>query len=227
MTRKKVSLRQLAESIGLNHLEATELLRRIAGAVDNEDEETIVITQQVGTFYLQKRKATKRTLNGVVYDQPARNVIQLDPPDRRATLQEPEDGRTETLQTVVPLFRFPGDDFDRTGSLLFRVPDIQIAFSQPRELVTSVTLVTGSILGTGTIGGIDVGVPVDDFIREIGDPIERRVLLPEFEQLGTIVLVPFIVRPHEGDLSDIIIPTVTVEVTLQDNPDVSFLDDIE
>ena len=142
MPRKKISLRQLAESIGMNHLAATELLRRIAGAVDNEDEETIVITQQVGTFYLQKRKATQRTLNGVVYDVPARNVIQLDPPQRKAT--------EATTNIFIGTSNSTNGPEVRSGALRTSLTNRNI----PIDRITRIRYMSGNISGPGTLGGV-------------------------------------------------------------------------
>ena len=71
--RKK--LREICEEVGVSHLQVVEVMRRVGAFVRDSDGE--VITKTVGTFYLQKRKARQRTLNGIVYDVPSREVVQL------------------------------------------------------------------------------------------------------------------------------------------------------
>lgn len=68
-------LRDFCEDVGVSHLQVVEVLRRVGAFVRENDGE--VITKTVGTFYLQKRKARQRTLNGIVYDVPPREVVQL------------------------------------------------------------------------------------------------------------------------------------------------------
>ena len=80
MANRIVPLRTLVRSIGNSHEEFNEILRRIHREVMESSEDTIVISQIVGTFYRQRRRETRRVLNGVEYILPARDVLQLRPP---------------------------------------------------------------------------------------------------------------------------------------------------
>ena len=67
-------MRRICEDVGVPHIQVTEVLRRVDHAVRLDKE---VITQQVGTFYLRKRKPTTKTTNGVVRQIPARESVAL------------------------------------------------------------------------------------------------------------------------------------------------------
>lgn len=85
MPREKKSLREICREVGVSHLQVTEVFRRIENVVMQEGKE--VITHGVGTFYPQDRAATRRTLNEVVYEIPARRVVALRGPRFPATEQ--------------------------------------------------------------------------------------------------------------------------------------------
>lgn len=74
MTTPKKSLRDICRAVGVDHLQVTEVLRRINSEVLGGFD---VITQEVGTFRRVVRKATTRTLNGVTYDVPETCKVQL------------------------------------------------------------------------------------------------------------------------------------------------------
>ena len=73
--KEKIKLRDLCREVGVEHIEVVEVLRRVRGNVIDNDAE--VITQTVGTFYASKHKARTRTLNGIVYNVPAKVVVAL------------------------------------------------------------------------------------------------------------------------------------------------------
>lgn len=73
--KDKIKLRDLCREVGVSHLEVVEVLRRVRDNVIDDDAE--VITQTVGTFYASKHKARTRTLNGIVYNVPAKVVVAL------------------------------------------------------------------------------------------------------------------------------------------------------
>lgn len=71
----KVSPKEFCREVGLDHLRWVEVMRRIHKRIKEEDIE--VITKTIGTFYLSKHKATTKTLNGIVYPVPAKEVVAL------------------------------------------------------------------------------------------------------------------------------------------------------
>ena len=97
MPREKKALREICREVGVPHLQVTEVLRRIERACLEENQE--VITQEVGTFYRQSRAATTRTLNEVVYQLPAKEVVQLRP---RRFQGRPVRLRVNLNSTVAP-----------------------------------------------------------------------------------------------------------------------------
>ena len=107
MAARIVPLRDIVRSVGNRHEEFNEILRRIRAQVMDSGEETIVISQIVGTFYCQKRRETRRVFQGVEYILPAREVLQLrPPPDDGIPVQTedemPEDGFTSAGDPVPP-----------------------------------------------------------------------------------------------------------------------------
>lgn len=65
----------ICAQVGVNPTEFNEVLRRIRRVVMEDDAQ--VISKIIGTFYRRDNKATTKTLNGVVYDVPARSCVQL------------------------------------------------------------------------------------------------------------------------------------------------------
>lgn len=73
--KEKISPVELCSEVGVDHLQWVAVMRRIRQRVMADDVE--VITKTVGTFYRQSRRPTTKTLNGIVYQVPAREVIAL------------------------------------------------------------------------------------------------------------------------------------------------------
>lgn len=65
----------ICSQVGVNPTEFNEVLRRIERVVLEQDAQ--VISKVIGTFYRRDSKATTKTLNGVVYQVPARSCVQL------------------------------------------------------------------------------------------------------------------------------------------------------
>lgn len=75
MARRPITpLVVLCREIGLDHLQATELFRRINREVMSGND---VITQEVGTFYRRDSRARVRRLNGIDYQVPERSTVAL------------------------------------------------------------------------------------------------------------------------------------------------------
>ena len=81
MGTPKVSLRDLCREIGVEHIQATELLRRINRVCLGGAE---VITQEIGTFRHSDRIERNRVLNGETFVVPAHRVVTLRYGDRIA-----------------------------------------------------------------------------------------------------------------------------------------------
>lgn len=78
MPRRPITkLVDLCEEVGVEHLQVTEVLRRIhATVLDGND----VIVQGFGTFYRRDSQARVRVLNDVTHIAPARSTVALRPP---------------------------------------------------------------------------------------------------------------------------------------------------
>ena len=85
--RRIVTIRELADEIGMDYLQAVELHRRINRRVLDED--VICITKTIGTFYRKRTRATTKTLNGIVHNVPPKESVALRGP-RFPWLPEPE-----------------------------------------------------------------------------------------------------------------------------------------
>lgn len=77
MANNHKSLKAICREVGVHHLQVVEVLRRVSKYVTEED--GIVITQVIGTFYLKKMRATVKKNRGVDYQVPAREVVALRP----------------------------------------------------------------------------------------------------------------------------------------------------
>ena len=194
MASIKVPLRSLVRQVGNRHEEFNETLRRIRSAVMDSTEETVVISQVVGTFYRQRRRETRRVLNGVEYIVPARDVLQLRPPPMPA---QPVSGETE-FRTIFSTEIFQGD------SILGREnqADIRIdAFNVPVEYV-SVAISTEAVFSPLlTIGGRTFNsddFEGEDVVASNGLILKTGLREPaevEFRQEGSTFFVTI-----EGDL---------------------------
>ena len=114
MAIPKTSLRDLCREVGVEHIQVTEVLRRVNRAVMEGNE---VITQEVGTFKPVDRKATTKTLNGEVWEVPARRVVGLRPPKSEGVLQEEEPVVEDPRRFQIAGFgirNFSGSAFART-----------------------------------------------------------------------------------------------------------------
>ena len=78
----------ICSQVGISPVAFNEVLRRIRRVVIEDNAQ--VISKVIGTFYRRDSKATTRTLNGVVYDVPARSCVQL-----RSSKVVDEQGRCE------------------------------------------------------------------------------------------------------------------------------------
>ena len=131
MSVEKVSMRSICRDVGVSHLAVTEVLRRVRDVV-MEDKE--VITHQVGTFYLKKKKATTKKNYGVSYEVPERQVVALRGPRFsrgivanifvRLNLQRPVRRGFEDYQTVegVP---FERQTYDTEGGRDYRGQEVR------------------------------------------------------------------------------------------------------
>lgn len=194
MAARIVPLRTLVRSIGNSHEEFNEILRRIYNNVMLSDEETIVISQVVGTFYKQRRKATRRVLNGVEYILPARDVLQLRPPPMPA---QPAVGETE-FRTIFSTEIFQRDSIEgRENQADLRVD----AFSVPVEIVSVAISTEATFSPLLTIGGrsfTNDDFEGEPFIAFNGVLVNTGLLEPaevEFRQEGSTFFVEI-----EGDL---------------------------
>ena len=77
MKNEDRTINGICSQVGISPVSFNEVLRRIRRVVVEEDAQ--VISKIIGTFYRRDSKATTRTLNGVVYDIPARSCVQLRP----------------------------------------------------------------------------------------------------------------------------------------------------
>lgn len=197
MASNRVSLRSLVRQVGNSHEEFNEILRRIRSAVMDSDEDTIVISQVVGTFYKQRRRETRRVLNGVEYVLPAREVLQLRPPAGDGDPVPPE---PPSLSASTPFLR-TADVFRGEESLsnIVNLPD------EPFEIV-SVSIREGSCFSPFlTIGGVQFSD--DDFVDSASTfagqtkrQTVRRIDGVEFRDLGNRIGV-VIQGDHGVDLS--------------------------
>lgn len=143
MAARIVPLRTLVRSVGNRHEEFNEILRRIFNEVMLSGEETIVISQIVGTFYKQRRRETRRVFQGVEYILPARDVLQLRPPPRDGipveeemempedefpSASNPEPDPTEDAEVDNQPPETPPADGDPDDGLIFRGEDDPINF---------------------------------------------------------------------------------------------------
>ena len=101
MARRPITkLVDLCDEVGVEHLQVTEVLRRIHDTVmDGND----VIVQEFGTFYKRVSRPRIRVLNGVRHLAPRRETVALRPPRFPAELADPllcDD--FEELVTVLP-----------------------------------------------------------------------------------------------------------------------------
>ena len=194
MAARIVPLRTLVRSIGGSHEEFNEILRRIYNNVMLSDEETIVISQVVGTFYKQRRRETRRVLNGTEYILPARDVLQLRPPPMPAL---PTESNTET-RTFFSTEIFQGDAIEgRENQADLRVD----AFDNPVEIV-SVAISTNAVFSRRlTIGGrsfTSEDFEGEDIVASNGLVLSTGLREPaevEFRQEGSTFFVTI-----EGDL---------------------------
>lgn len=194
MASIKVPLRSLVRQVGNSHEEFNEILRRIHSAVMDASEETVVISQVVGTFYRQRRRETRRVLNGVEYVLPARDVLQLRPPPMPA---RPVDEETET-RTFFSTEIFQGDAIEgRENQADLRVDQ----FPNPVEIV-SVAISTEAVFSRRlTIGGrsfTSEDFEGDDIVASNGLILSTGLREPaevDFRQEGSTFFVTI-----EGDL---------------------------
>ena len=187
MANRIVPLRTLVRSIGNSHEEFNEILRRIYREVMESEEDTIVISQVVGTFYRQRRRETRRVLNGIEYMLPARDVLQLRPPPVSA-LPEPE--KENLLRgRSSPIFEADTEAGNENEVQIFDLRDQQFE-------VTSVCIRPDSVFSNLlTIGG--ASFTPEDFdennFNPFGDfPLSRGLRQPvevEFRQDGQRLFV--------------------------------------
>lgn len=90
----------ICSQVGVNPTEFNEVLRRIERVVLEENAQ--VISKVIGTFYRRDSRPTTKTLNGVVYQVPARSCVQLRPtkfvPQEQVCQEPPLDNVSGTLQ---------------------------------------------------------------------------------------------------------------------------------
>ena len=194
MADRIVPLRDIVRSVGNSHEEFNEILRRIYNNVMLSGEDTIVISQIVGTFYKQRRRETRRVLNGVEYILPARDVLQLRPPPMPA--REAIDN-TET-RTFFSTEIFQGDSIaGRENQADFRID----GFARPVEYL-SVAISTEAVFSRLlTIGGRSFTAEDfegEDIVASNGLILSTGLREPaevEFRQEGSTFFVTI-----EGDL---------------------------
>lgn len=113
MAARKVSLRKLAESVGVHHQELNEIFRRLHFEVMDSGEETVVISQRLGTFYKRRRSGRRYVLLGEEYQTEDTEVLGLRPTQSRMAGDQVDrqnfELTTDAVDVELPSFLFDGE----------------------------------------------------------------------------------------------------------------------
>lgn len=201
----KISLRDIAASMGMHHMVATELLHRINSAVmDFEDGEAVVVTQSLGTFYRQTRRETRKRLGDQWYQVAERQVLQLRHPKGVGTEIDPPDDADEPTDDDPENEPLPCDDAGYLGSV-FADPlsqqtfggdfltSVAIPASVDADSVVRVVLRSGCRAVSRAYYG---GVTIDDMSQTTPEGYDRSVLredsdLTDFQVVGQSLQITY------------------------------------
>ena len=182
-----VTIRELADEIGMDYLQAVELHRRINRRVLDDD--VICITQTIGTFYKKKMRATTKTLNGITYQVPYREAVALRGP------RFP--GRVVGLRLNV--VGFPGWQSEIVS---FTPPDSDTPMQAE---ISNAFVIDPSFNVRGSTWNVDVSVSVD---AVTGSPVDSFVYQYQYraECVGVnspsqfVNVWPMVHETHTGEL---------------------------
>lgn len=113
--RPTTALLQLCDEVGIEHLQATELFRRIKREI-MEGKDILVV--EFGTFYRRDSKERIRRLNGVDYTVPERSTVALRGPRFPATEQQ------VNCKSLIDLVSIP-DEVTRTRTVEITANEIE------------------------------------------------------------------------------------------------------
>ena len=128
MKKDTMTINGICRKVGINPTEFNEVMRRIERVVIEENAQ--VISKVIGTFYRRDSKATTKTLNGVVYQVPARSCVQLRSPkfitDNVVCERDPlsaEKGNLVDNQTLTIRQSFPSFGVGTSFQLIMEVTE--------------------------------------------------------------------------------------------------------